>query len=295
MAEDVLEEKKASVKKTNSVFGTPKQPSLIIYRLLKQNDVKMREDTPLYPPYIRFPNYDIIQWEGGTRAIRWLPGETTIFVDEQEKNGRVVPENIRDNPNNRFEIFDGEIKVRPHQKTKIQFLDMCNRNAESEYKTGTLPGIFARYSEDKKVEQLAAKQIKQKAAIEKSFNADEYQIAFHAKYLGIPMIDGATSSTRTLEAVMADYRQIAMDKPEQFLKTFDDEDLKLKFKIERAIDGKFISLSVIPGKAAYASTKAEICDVPVNTDIKYVVDALFMFSQTKSGTDFIKKVSEFNK
>jgi hypothetical protein len=44
------------------IFGKQKAADLIIYRLLKQNNIKLRDDTPLYPPYIRFPNYDIITW-----------------------------------------------------------------------------------------------------------------------------------------------------------------------------------------------------------------------------------------
>lgn len=298
MAEEVeIQPTKASVKKDNTpvkkIFGKQKSADVIIYRLIKRND-KLREDTPPYPPYRRFPNYDIIVWEGGTRAIRFLPGEQSIFVDEQEKNGRTLPDNIINNPNNRFEIINGEIRVQPHQKTKLQFLDMCNFNADSEYRTGTKAALFTRISETKSVEDLQAKQKAQKEAIEKAFGASDEQILFHAKYLGIPLIDHATSATRSEEAVIADYRQVAIDEPVKFLKTFDDEDLKLKYKIEKSIEDNKISLTLIPSKAVFVSDKSEICDVPTG-ELKYVVDTIFNFVNGKSGTGALKKISDFDK
>jgi hypothetical protein len=139
---------------------------------------------------------------------------------------------------------------------------------------------------------LSAKQELQQKAITKAFSADEGQIAFHAKYLNIPTIDHATSATRTFEAVQTDYRQVAMDQPEIFLKTYDDEDLKLKYKIETAIESGYIALNIIPGKAVYSANKTEICDIPVGVDMKVVVDTLWMFSQTGKGVDFVKKIAE---
>ncbi len=279
--------------KKKKIFGEIKKPDTIIYRLIKENDVKMREDTPRYPPYIRFPNYDIITWEDGTRAIRWLPGEQSIFVDEQEKEGRRIPDNIINNPNNRFEVINGDIRVQPHQKTKIQFLDMCNRNADSKYRTGSVPILFRRYSEEAKTEQLSDKQKKQQEAIRKAFSADEPQVAFHADYLGIPLIDGQTNATRTFESVVTDYRQVAVDDPVRFLKTFDDEDLKLKYKIKMAIESNVISLNFMPGKAVWVGSKEEISDVPETKELKQVVDTLFLFSQTGKGTPFLKRIADF--
>jgi hypothetical protein len=73
-------EKKAEAPK-KKIYGELKKPDLVIYRLIQQNNVSDREDTPLYPPYRRFPNTDIIVCEDATREIRWLPGEQSIFVD----------------------------------------------------------------------------------------------------------------------------------------------------------------------------------------------------------------------
>lgn len=288
---EVIEKPNIASGKNKKIFGTDKKPDVIIYRLLERNS-KLREDTPPYPPYIRFPNYDIIEWEGGTRAIRWLPGESSIFVDEQEKNGRVVPENVVNNPNNRFEIIDGDISVRPHQKTKMQFLDLCNRNADSEHRTGTIKPIFRKYSESAKVDALVIKQSKQKEALAKAFEANEEQVAFHSRYLGISLIDPTTSASRTYKAVHADYVQKAIDDPEDFIKTFDDENLKVKYYITKAFEDGKISLSVVAGKAAWASTKEEICEVPNVKDQNVVIDEIFSFSQKPAGEPFLKKLKD---
>jgi len=163
MATETVEEKKPAIKQTSIVEPPQKSvvnfkpPSTVVYRLIKQNDRTQRTDTPLYPPYKRFPNTDIIVWEGATREIRWLPGEQSIFVDEQEKGGRKIPDNILHNPNNRFEIIDGEIRVRPHEKTKQYFLDICNRNADSTHRTGTIEPLFRKYTEKQRIEDLGGK------------------------------------------------------------------------------------------------------------------------------------------
>lgn len=245
MAEVQTAPTKASVK-TNveapkkKIYGELKKPDLVIYRLVKTNDVGMRDDTPLYPPYIRFPNRDIIVWEfkdehgnvieEATREIRWLPGEQSIFVDEQEKNGRKIPDNILNNPNNRFEIIDGDIKVPPHNKTKIYFLDICNRNVDSTHRTGTVGGIFRKYTEEQRISDLKTKQAKQLDAMQKAAGATEEMIYFHAKHLNIDTINKATNGSRDFEAIRTDYVQTAMDAPDKFLKVFDDEILNAKFR-----------------------------------------------------------------
>lgn len=286
MATDTVGIKEPTKKEKKNLFGTAKAPDLIIYRLVKENQ-KLREDTPRFPPYKRFPNTDIIQWEEGTRAIRFLPGFTSIFVDEQEAGNRVIPDNVLNNPNNRFEIIDGEIKVRPHEKTKRQFLDMCNRNADSEYRTGNIQGIFSKYSEETKIDNLAKKQESQQEAIDKAFNASPEQMAFHVKYLNIPTIDVVNNSTRTFKAIQADYRQYAIDNPENFIKTFDDGELKDKYVIEKAIEENVISLTLIPGKASWTSSKEEICDIITGTT---PVESLFNFSKLKAGESMIERL-----
>lgn len=227
----------AEVKK--KIFGTQKKPDVIIYRMIKTNDRTQRTDTPLYPPYTRFPNKDIIVWEftdsdgnksEATREIRWLPGEQSNFVDEQEKDGRKIPENILNNPNNRFEIIDGDIRVRPHEKTKIQFLDMCNRNADSLHRTGTVASVFRKYTEEVRIAELKEKQSHQKVAIQNAFNAEDELVYFQAPLLNIPLVNNLTGASRDFESILTDYRQVAMDNPVEFLKIFDDEGLKQKFK-----------------------------------------------------------------
>lgn len=297
MADQVQAAKPVTKKKP--LFGQEKKADIIIYRMIKRND-KLRDDTPPYPPYHRFPNTDVITWNWGTekepdwgeRAIRWLPGEQSIFIDEQEKNGREIPESKINNPGNRFEILEGEIKVRTHEKTKQQFLDLCNRNEESPNRTGRTTPIFVRYTEEKVVQLRAEKLEKQQDALEKAFAASDAQVVFHARYLGIPTLDGTTGATRTEKAIKTDYRQKAMDDPEGFIKTYDDEDLKVKFYIERAIEDNVISLTLFPGKVVWTGSKEEICDVQEGST---PIDSIFNFGQLRAGEKMIEKLKELNK
>lgn len=221
-APNTASDKKIVEQPKKKIFGQDKKPNQVVYRLIEKNDRTMRTDTPEYPPYKRFPNTDIITWGDGTREIRWLPGEQSIFVDEQEKNGRKIPDNILHNPNNRFEIIEGYIRCRPHEKTKIYFLDICNRNANSEHRTGTVAALFTKYTEEMKSAELSAKQDKQVEAMGKAKNATEEQVYAHAMKLNIPLINNLTQGSREYDAIRADYRQMAMDFPDDFLKVFNE-------------------------------------------------------------------------
>jgi hypothetical protein len=215
MSETLTAEPKA--KKTNPFDGLKKEPEMIVFKLLKENPtVKGREDTPLFPPLISLKNTDIIKWKDGERAIRYLHGWQSIFVDEQEANGRVVPENVLANPLNRLEIIDGEIRVRPSENTKLKFLEMCNKNANSEYRTGKVAAIFARFSEDTNASSLKEKQNLQKKAFDKAFAADPQYVFDNAPKLSIPL-NAQTGEGRSFDAVFADFKQYALNYPEKFL------------------------------------------------------------------------------
>lgn len=279
--------------KQKNAFGKTKTPDVIVYRLVEKNN-KLRDDTPPYPPYKRFPNTDIISWNYGSeqnpdwreRAIRYLPGYQSIFVDEQEANGRVIPEQVILNAP-RFEIIEGEIKVRPHEHTKIKFLDLCNRNVNSPNRTGRVEAIFEKYSEETVVKQKAEKLKSQREAILLAAKASDEQIAFHAKYLGVAILDPVTQATRTIEAIKADYEEAALANPEVFIKTFNDPDLKLKWLIENALESNLINLTLIPGKAVWFGSKEEICEIPAGM---FPSEALFNFSQTKDGEGMAKRL-----
>jgi hypothetical protein len=289
--------KKSPKAPTRSVFDKPKQAETIIYEMLEKNDRRMRDDTPIYPPYYEFPNKDTILWNFGTeqepdwaeREIRYLPGFESIFVDEQEKNGRVIADNILHNRNNKFIINKGFLKVRPTEKQKIKFLDICNRNADSPYRTGKVKALFSKRSEEKEVAKVTERQTKQQDALEKAFKASQGQIAFHAKYLGIPLVDAQTNATRTLKAVQADYRQKALDDPNTFLETFDDPDLRLKYLIELALEDGFFSLTLIPGKVTLLSTKEPLIDIPEGGN-QGIMDAIFAYCQSPEGEPLADKL-----
>lgn len=230
---DVLEPQVKN--KKPSPFTTLKKPDTIIYQLINRNDMSMRKDTPEFPPYIKKKNVDVIDYilpekiEGlGDKgdvvqtAIRYLHGERSIFVYEQEKNGRDIPENVLHNQKNDIEIINGRIAIKPSEKTKMQFLDYVSWNVNSPYKSGRVQPIIARLSEEETAKVELEKMRKQKDASDKAFEADEYFVAAHCEILSIPLIDFASSGGRTFDAVRKDYIKRASEDPDKFLSTFKD-------------------------------------------------------------------------
>lgn len=212
--------------KVKSIFGPKKAPDSVIFRLLIKNK-KIRKDTPIYPPYIRIPNTDIIVWTDektdteGTRAIRYLPSEKSIFVDEQEKGGRVIPNTVLNNPNNRIEIIDGDIRCKPHEATKIQFLEMCNRNLDSVHRTGRTAASFCKYNSVRSDKDRLEIGKKRQQAVKLSGEISQEQYIQHVALLRIAMSDDYTNETREDDAILADYLQVASEDPKRFLDTYE--------------------------------------------------------------------------
>jgi hypothetical protein len=273
---------------TKNLFGKPKEATAVIYRMIHENKRK-RPDTPRFPPYKRFPNYDVIVEETGTRAIRWLPGEKSIYVDEQEANGRVIPESTLNNPNNRFEIIDGDVNVKPHEKTKIEFLDKCNRNADSKHRTGKQEAIFAKYTPDREAKELVELLNKKAEAMKLAQSADDDQLVYHVNELKIRLIDDETGQSREESAIRADYLAVAIDDPKRFLDTFDNDELKDKAAIKRAIAKQIISVALIPGKIAWTEINEAICDLEAG---KAPVETLYALGKTKAGAAMMKRLRE---
>jgi hypothetical protein len=109
-------------------------------------------------------------------------------------------------------------------------LDICNRNVDSEHRTGTVEGLFRKYTEEQRITDLQNKQKKQLEAMNKASGAPEEMVYFHAKHLNIDTINKATNGSRDYEAIRTDYVQAAMDFPDKFLKVFDDDILNAKFR-----------------------------------------------------------------
>ena len=97
---------------------------------------------------------------------------------------------------------------------------MCNRNGDSKHRTGTVEAIFSKYTEEMKSAELGAKQDKQIEAMGKASLSTPDQVYAHAMKLNIPLINNLTGGSREYEAIRADYRQMAMDFPEEFMKVF---------------------------------------------------------------------------
>lgn len=199
------------------------QPTQIIFRLINENPIiKGRTDVPRYPPYISLKNTDTIVWtdektgERYDRSIRYLTGYESVFVDEQEKNGRVISQNILENPANKFEIISGEMKFRPSEKAKILFSRMRNANADSEYRTGRVTALYSEYSEAKEIAIKKEKQELQKEAFEKAYKVSDDEIIKYSQSLNISLVD-ETGATRVMEAIATDFREIAIENPKQFL------------------------------------------------------------------------------
>ena len=122
-----------------------------IYVLAKRNNNPTLEDC-FYPKTYKIPGIDEVymEWtdpktgilDSGNRLIRYIPGERSIFADEQSE--------LADNPKKIGNIVftDGFLIVNGKDKNKRMFLDLCNWNkGNEETRTSGKSTIF--YKEDR--------------------------------------------------------------------------------------------------------------------------------------------------
>ena len=270
----------------------PKAPEKVVYQLLKKNE-KLRPDTPDYKPLIIMKNTSLVSIEGELVNLRYIKGHKSVFVHEQEEGNRPLPENLTNSKKNEIHIVDGKIEVSPSDSVLIKYLDTCSQNVESKHRVDTIPPLFKRVSEKAVIVQKASYQKDVEKALKMIASADNSQIIFHARHLGVDFIDPLTGASREEEAILTDYKQMAFDDPAKFIFSFNDIDLKVRYWIDRALSENVIDVTSSINKAIWSGSKAEICNVPTGTDMKNIQEALFVFAnRPQAGADLLKQLRD---
>lgn len=256
--------------------------------------------TPKYPPSVTIPNVSSIVWPGGKdpfgkdrpygkHLIRYYVGCTNLFVDEQPKEKEIIEQFMR-NQFNQFQFTHGRCDVYAADSMRKMFMDLASFNIESDYRSTSVKAFYKPYDEVKEKKSQGDRLKKQREAMNLASTADDAQVEWHAKFLGIPFVDYDTQDVRSLEMIRIDYEQKAADNPEVFIDTFGKTEFKAKHLVEQAVQSGLISLKKVPGKAVWNKTKVEICLIPENCSQKEAIGLLTNFSTTKEGTTFLKEL-----
>lgn len=290
-----------------TVKPRPKEPRKYVFRLLRKVNPALTKERDI----VTFGEFHLVQsdeilWayhEDGTpfkadeiapaqhdnflpRTIRYISGIKTIFVDEQEINGKEIdPKVVEANKNkDDLKFVRNQLEVPKENKTLKLYLHCCNQiknQHPNARKFKQLQPVYEMldfaYAEQQKVKLGQLKE----EAFQKAKSARWEELKPHALYLGV-LFTNEIGEERDMDSIRMDYIDAALSKPEEFLKTFASPKIKLLDKIKQLTSNGDIFYQ--EGAAYWKNGGAMITLIP--SDVSFA-EALCDFAMKEDGADFV--------
>ncbi len=265
----------------------PRQLPVIDYRTQRPAPEKK------FKPYRNICMTSQIIWNGQRRGIRYYDSCDSIFIDEQPKEKESIEQFIAQTPRRAF--VDGKFGVYGDERLLLLFLFASSFNQESPFRTRTASIVYKPSNSEKKATLESEKLDLSERALETAKKADLSKILVHADYLGIPLKDFDSDNDLTELEVRTAYRREALRDPKNFLESYGNKALEIKFYIKKALAEGLIDTRANPNIAAWKSSGRKICDINGLKSFAAINDRLFEFSQLEEGEEFkIQIVAIFN-
>lgn len=246
---------------------------------------------PKYKPFRNLLKRSTIIWDGsdgkpaGRRILRYYDGCTTLFVDEQPIDKETIDGFVA---NTRpLALVQGEVVVYGYDTMLIKYFDMCSYNRDSPYRIPTVEAIFYKVDSDQigdiENERLDELETALKFAKETPYK----KMVVHGTHLGILEIDLQTQNKLTENSYRALYRAEALANAKEFIRTYTDRSIEVKYWVEKSIENGSISTTMIPNMACWGAKGTPICDISGVKSGSGVVEKIVEFSQMAEGEDFV--------
>ena len=242
------------------------------------------------PPKRFKPSHNIvlssqIVWNGQRRNIRYYAGCTSIFVDKQPKDKDIIAEAI--NSTAKYKFIDGKIGFYGYERLLLLYMTICSWNVDSPFRTKTATGIFKTVDADKIADSATMQVDQMEEALRYAREASEIKMKIHAAYLGIPEYDYDSGNELTNKEIRALYRKAAVDNPKQFIESYGNKSLEIKYYIDDCLKKGTISNKFNPNKATWGSKNSEICDISGLKSHEAIAQRIYEFSQSEEGAEFL--------
>jgi hypothetical protein len=194
------------------------------------------------------------------RIIRYVPGEKSIYLDEQTNQDLGKKYYIQ--------FINGFLYVSPMEKTLLEFIQKCNFNEACEYRMPGKEVLFRKQNHTNTARKLMTddRQImKAKAA---AYDMPIEELVAYARVLNINV-------DRDPEEIRYHMSVIAGEDPDTFLQGLSNPSTKRKHWVLAAIDRGVITLDRNTRKIKWSNGQA-ICTAPYGIDpIDHFVDLTF--------------------
>lgn len=266
----------ASRKNTNGIANlnqgkrSPRKTS--VYRLYKERKDRKTGRTK-FPIVHMLKAEDVIYdpEKGINRKIRYIPGEPSIFEDEQKEDS-IVKSPITFN--------NGMLTVDYTNPTLKKYLDMCNANASNENRIAQGPPVFKKLDFEKDAKEKMEKEIKSMDALRTVFEMPLNKLLGYAQVLGINV-------NKSTDEIRYDMKVLAEKDPIKFIAGLDDPKMEIKQTILRGRDAGVLDWTNQKITWVQGNQRPVIAHVPLGVK---PVDHLSDMCMTDRGSGIIDQI-----
>jgi hypothetical protein len=216
-----------------------------VYQLVPKS--KKKNGMPQYPIVSLIKAEDIIfdPETGENKKIRYIPGETSIFADEQSESAK-MREPIAFN--------NGYLFVNHTNPTLKKYLSLCNANGSNPHRIKSKSIIFTVKDDEKSAQQKIEEVGSTMEAVQSALKMPVNELMGYAKVLGIKI-------DRSVDEVRWDMKIQAEKNPKGFLAGMNDPRTEMKQVLLMAEESGIIAMK---GKSVtWSASGNTICIPPV--------------------------------
>jgi len=215
-------------KKFTPQFTNKKQeykPSVYILRAKTRNP---RTKMPQYPVVSLLKAEDIIfdPVKGENRKIRYVPGETSIFADEQPKEAKMREP---------IAFTNGFLFVDRTNPTLKKYLDTCNSNGSNPHRIKSKNILFTIKDDEKSAQDKIAQVADVMDAVQAALKMPLNELVGYAKVLGV-------NTNKSVDEIRWDMKVQAEKNPAAFLAGMNDPRTEMKQLLLMAEESGIISM-----------------------------------------------------
>lgn len=255
-----------------------------IFRLLKrkENPSMIRSDgRPVhYVPSSRIVAYNLINEKDPatkqlkTRAIRLIPGESSIYVDMQSKDS--------DNPKKKYsiEFINGYKIVSGTDPQLLEFMMKCNWNDSNPNRRTSVKPKFELVDAAKNIQKTMVDSKVESEALAFAFTGNIEEVFAYARVLNIDTTQSELEVRFALSLAAKRTRENP-SAPEKFMEGLRSASMRKKYNVLKAIDTGFLTVNNQTNSIALASNPYNpIYTAPLG---KEVIDGMVNLLSTDKG------------
>jgi hypothetical protein len=262
------------VSKPLPTFGSQISRKPSIYKLMSKSKNK-KTGADMYPVVYMLKAEDIVfDPDSGTqRAIRYVKGQKSIFVDEQDK-GVLLRSPIT--------FTNGFLIVEYTNPNLKKFLDMCNGNINNPNRSTSSTPSFGLEDSEKKAKERLDRSRMEMDAVSTVLTMSLDKLVGYAKVLGV-------NTKNSTDEIRYDMKVLAEKDPSGFIAGLDSPLTEMKELILKAVEYRILKLESDKVYWTIGDSKQAITNVPMGvkplnhlSEICLTVDGEPIVSQIKS-------------